>query len=316
VTVVLAAALAGLAVGCGRAADDGPARDSAPAVAASLPRKAPASGMRPATARAAAPRVALGVYAPGAAGSWAEAASFGSQAGQPVRYLEYYLGPADPFPAQLAEQAAASGTELVLQLNPTMSMAKVAAGGDDSYLDSLAAQASDFGAPVILSWATEANGNWYYYGTTRTPVADYQAAWAHVMSRFRGDANVTWMDILNRVYTGAGVTSDYVVPGVQLYGIDAYYDQPGDTFDSVFGETLRQIRAVTDKPVMISETGIGQLNDQASDIPGLIKGVIANRLAGVIYFDEDQGTASPYHENWALNPAGLRALRDSLASTR
>jgi hypothetical protein len=315
VTVVLAAALAGLAA-CGRADGGGPAHDNAPAAAASPSRRVPGSGTPSASARATASRVALGVYAPGAAGSWAEAARFASQAGQPVRYLEYYLGPADPFPAQLAQQAAASGTELVLQLNPTMSMADVAAGGDDSYLDSLAAQAADFGAPVILSWAAEANGNWYAYGTTRTPVADYQAAWAHVMSRFRGDANVTWMDILNRVYTGAGVTSDYIVPGVQLYGIDAYYDEPGDTFGSVFGETLEQIRAVTDKPVMISETGIGQLNDQASDIPGLIDGVLANRLAGVIYFDDDQGTTSPYHENWALTPTGLRALRDSLASTR
>jgi beta-mannanase len=243
-------------------------------------------------------------------------ARFASRAGQPVRYVEDYLGPADPFPAQLAQQAAASGAEVVLQLNPKMSMADVAAGGDDSYLDSLAAQVADFGGPVILSWAPEANGNWYDYGATRTPVADYRAAWAHVMSRFRGDANVTWMDILNRVYTGAGLTSDYAVPGVQLYGIDAYYDEPGDTFDSVFGETLRQIRAVTDKPVMISETGIGQLNDQAGDMPGLIQGVLANHLAGVIYFNEDQGTASQYHENWALTSPGLQALRDSLAVTR
>lgn len=313
--VVLAAVVAGLVAGCGRAPSGGPVDGSARVAAASPASRAPAGGMPLAAARSALPRVALGVYAPGADG-WAEAARFASQAGQPVRYLEHYLGPTDPFPAQLAQQAAAAGAELVLQLNPTMSMADVAAGGDDAYLDSLAAQVADFGAPVILSWASEANGNWYDYGTTRTPVADYRAAWAHVMSRFRSDANVTWMDILNRVYTGAGVTSDYVVPGVQLYGIDAYYDEPGDTFDSVFGETLRQIRAVTDKPVMISETGIGQLNDQASDMPGLIKGVLANHLAGLIYFNDDQGTASQYHENWALTRAGLRALRDSLASTR
>jgi hypothetical protein len=40
-----------------------------------------------------------------------------------------------------------------------------------------------------------------------------------------------------------------------VYGIDAYYVSAVDTFESVFGETISQIRAVTDKPVMINETG-------------------------------------------------------------
>jgi hypothetical protein len=312
-----AAVLVVLAAGCGSAAGKDPVRSSAPSAAASPSTSARATGTPAATARkAAAPRVPLGVYAPGAAGSWTEVTKFAGQVGQPLRYLEYYLGPSDPFPAKVAEQASASGIEMVLQLYPTMSMTDVTAGDDDAYLDSLAAQVADFGAPVILSWAAEANGNWYEYGATRTPAADYRAAWAHVMSRFHGATNVTWMDTLNRVYDGAGVTSDYVVPGVQMYGIDAYYNNVGDTFDSVFGETLRQIRAVSDKPILVAETGIGQLNDQVSTIPGLVQGVQANHLAGLIYFNENQGTTNPYHQNWALTPAGLRALRDSLVSAR
>jgi mannan endo-1,4-beta-mannosidase len=273
----------------------------------------PADQPAAAPATAATARVALGVYTPGEAGSWAAVAAFGRQAGVPVRYVVDYLGPHDPFPAQLAQQAAASGAEMVLQLEPTMSMASVAAGNDDYYLDSLAAQVADFAAPVILSWAAEANGNWYSYGATRTPVSDYRAAWAHVMSRFRADRNVTWMDTLNRVYTGAGRTSDYVIPGVGMYGIDAYYNYPGDTFTSVFGKTLRQIRAVTDKPILINETGIGQVNDQARTIPGLVKGAVDNHLAGLIYFDENQGTRSLYQQNWAMTAGGMKALRDSLA---
>jgi len=322
VTVALAATLGVTTAACGRAA----ANSAAPAPATSSQHattKAPATPKPTAKATTASPstpstaaalRLPIGLYTPGEAGSWAKVAAFGKQVGQPVRYVVDYLGPTDPFPAQLAEQAAANGAELVLQLEPTMSMSSVAAGDDDSYLDSLAAQVANFGQPVILSWAAEANGNWYQYGATRTPASEYRAAWAHVMSRFSGVHNVTWMDTLNRTYDGAGVTSDYVVPGVQMYGIDAYYSYPGDTFESVFGETLSQIRAVTDKPILVNETGIGQVNNQVRAIPGLVQGVLANHLAGLIYFNENQGVASLYHQNWALTPAGLKALRDSLAS--
>jgi hypothetical protein len=330
--IPLVATLAAVTAACGHApapaassqhaaTAKGPATPRASAPATTAPATTAPATTAPATtapattapAAAAAPKLPIGVYTPGETGSWAAVAAFSKQVGQPVRYVVDYLGPDAPFPAQLAEEAAANGAEMVLQLEPTMSMADVAAGNDDYYLDSLAAQVADFGEPVILSWAAEANGNWYQYGTTRTPVSEYRAAWAHVMSRFRGVHNVTWMDTLNRTYAGAGVTSDYVIPGVGLYGIDAYYSFPDDTFESVFGETLSQIRAVTDKPILVNETGIGQVNNQAAAIPGLVQGVLDNHLAGLIYFNENQGTASLYHQNWALTPAGLTALRDSLA---
>jgi mannan endo-1,4-beta-mannosidase len=268
------------------------------------------------TAPARNPGIPIGVYVPGESASWDAVAAFGQQAGQPVRYVLSYLGPDDPFPAPLAQQAAAHGAELVLQLEPTMSMARVAAGDDDAYLSSLAADVANFAHPVILSWAAEANGDWYQYGAPQTPVADYRAAWAHVMALFRGSGNVTWMDTINRTYDGAAPTSEYVIPGVDLYGIDAYYVSATDTFDSVFDETVRQIRAVTSKPILINETGIGQANNQAAAIAALVQGVRDYHLAALIYFDSNQGTSSPYHQNWALAPAGMKALRDSLASAR
>jgi hypothetical protein len=278
----------------------------------------PASSARPAATpkpKAAVPRarLPLGVYEPSEAASWSAVAAFGRQAGQPVKYVVTYLGQDDPFPATLSQQAAAHGAELILQLEPTMSMARVAAGNDDAYLNQLARDISAVGDPLIVSWAAEANGNWYSYGATRTPVADYRAAWAHVMSRFAGVREVTWMDTINRTYQGAGRTSDYVIPGVSLYGIDAYYSSAGDTFGSVFKPTLAQIRAVTSKPVMVSETGIGPVAGQVRSIPGLVKGVRASHLAGLVYFDSSQGNSSPYHQDWALSAAAMKALRTALA---
>jgi hypothetical protein len=291
VAALLAAALALVMVlaGCGQAA--------------AAPRQSRAGG------------VPIGVYQPTETNSWSAVARFGQLAGQPVSYVLAYLGPSAPFPAELGAEAAQHHAELVLQMQPSKSMRQVAAGGDDAYLTWLAGQVRDYRHAVILSWAAEANGNWYGWGYENTPASDYRAAWAHVMRVFRSDHNVTWMDTLNRTYAGAGPTSEYIVPGVAMYGIDAYYEYPGDTFSSVFGPTLSQIRAVTGKPVLVNETAIGQVDNQAADIPGLVGGVRDNHLAGFIWFDVNQGT-DIYHEYWALTPAGAAALRASLAAAR
>jgi hypothetical protein len=258
-------------------------------------------------------QIPLGVFTPAEATSWAAVAAFGQQAGQAIRYVVAYLGPSNPFPQQLGQEAADNGAEMVLQLEPTMSMAQVAAGDYDGYLDSLATTVCDYSYPVILSWAPEANGNWYQWGASQTPIADYRAAWVHVMSQLRQCHNVTWMDTINRTYTGAAPTSEYVIPGVGMYGLDAYYEFANDTFNSVVGTTLAQIRAVTNKPVMISETGIGPVAGQARSLPGLIQGARADHLAGLIYFDVNQGNTSPVHQNWALTSASMQLLCDSLA---
>jgi mannan endo-1,4-beta-mannosidase len=271
----------------------------------------PAAPSPSAPVAAAPAQIPLGVFTPAEATSWAAVAAFGKQAGQSVRYVVAYLGPENPFPEQLGQEAADHGAEMVLQLQPTMTLGQVAAGDYDGYLSSLAAAVCAYNYPVILSWAPEANAN--QWATPQTPIADYRASWAHVMSQFRQCHDVTWMDTINRTYPGAPPTSEYVVPGVGMYGIDAYYEFAGDTFDSVVGTTLAQIRAVTNKPVMISETGIGPEAGQARSLPGLIQAVRANHLAGLIYFDVNQGNTSPTQQNWALTPASTRLLRESLA---
>jgi glycosyl hydrolase family 26 len=289
---------------------------STPAAATPAPSK-PASAAKPTAPVPTAPTatvapVALGVYEPSEGNSWADVQAFGEQAGQPVKYVVTYLNASDPFPQRLGQDAAAHGAELIVQLQPAMSMARVAAGDDDAYLDSLAAQIRAYGHPVIVSWAAEANGDWYYWGAPHTSITDYRAAWAHVMSRFTGAGNVTWMATINRTYASAAPTSEYVIPGVDMYGIDAYYTFPGDDFQTVFGETIAQIKAVTDKPIMASETGIGSVAGQVKSVPDLVAGVRANHLTGMVYLNEDQG-AGQYHQNWRLSPTALKELRTALS---
>jgi len=287
-----------------------PKPTAAPRSTAGSPAPAAKPASSASSASSAAP-VALGVYEP--SGSWASVASFQQQARQPLRYVLTYLGDGAPFPVELADQAYADGATPVVQFRPGMSMAQVAAGDDDAYLSSLIQAVQEFGHPVILSFGPEANGNWYQYGWTNTAPAQYQAAWSHVMSLAAGVSDITWMMTLNVNYEGSAPLSDYLVPGVGMYGLDGYYGTPGqstgagtgngDTFDSVFGATLSQLRQLTSKPVMISETGIPQ-GYQAADIPGLIQGVRDNHLAGVIWLD-----ANIDGGYWAMTPAGFAALR-------
>ncbi|HEX4833436.1 MAG TPA: glycosyl hydrolase [Trebonia sp.] len=324
-----------LAAGCAATS-----ASSSPAGAAPRPSTAPATkppatkppATKPAGSTRAGGAVPLGVWEPSSATTWSGIAAFGQQAGQPVRYALTFLKQGDPFPQRLGQEAAANHAELIVQLEPSAKMARVVAGGDDAYLDELAAQVHAYGHPVIISWAAEANGNWYSWGFTKTPPAEYRAAWAHVMARFRaaGDGNVTWMATINRTYEGAGPTSDYIIPGVDMYGVDAYYSYPGDTFARVFGTTLAQIRSAlkkaepteagptkagTDKPILVSETGIGPVAGQAKSIPGLVRGVVSNGLAGVVYFNQSQNQGV-YHQNWTLATAGMSALRASLQAAR
>ena len=263
----------------------------------------------PAHSAASADSLPIGVFAPGEWKSWSPVQQFSQQAGQPVRYVLDYLGPDEPFPGLLGKLAAEHGAEPVLQLEPTMSMADIAAGKDDAYLHSLARQVTGYGHRVVLSFAPEANGNWYQYGWTRTSPAQYQAAWKHVMAEFSGVRNVTWMDTVNVSYLGSGPLNDYIVPGVMI-GIDGYYDfhNRNHSFDSVFGPTLAQVKANTKAPVMISETAIQGNDDQAGSIPDLVRQARANHLVGLIWFNQDLGAG----QNWPLTSSGAAALRASL----
>jgi hypothetical protein len=263
----------------------------------------------PADTAAASDSLPVGVYAPGEWNSWSPVQQFSQEIGEPVHYVLDYLGPDEPFPVQLGKLAAEHGTEPVLQMLPTMSMANIAAGKDDAYLHSLAGQVSSYGHQVVLSFAPEANGNWYQYGWTRTPPADYQAAWRHVLAEFKDVRNVTWMDTVNINYPGSGPLADYVIPGVMI-GLDGYYglNSGRNSFKSVFGATLDQVRVDTKSPVMISETSVETSNGQAASIPDLVKSAKANHLAGLIWFNQDKGAG----QHWTLTSAGAAALRASL----
>jgi mannan endo-1,4-beta-mannosidase len=237
----------------------------------------------------------LGAYADGVPGSYSPIESFAATAAQPNIAL-YYSGWNEPFKATFATQAADHNAVPLIQIEPgRTSLAAIAAGNYDTYLKTFATAVAYFGAKtghgVIIGFGHEPNGPWYPWGWRHVNPAIWVAAWRHVVDVFRqqGADNVTWLWTVNIIATRSGVPSpDPWWPGssyVTWVGIDGYYYKPSWTFASLFGPTIRAVRARTLSPILISETGVAPVANQSAKIANLFAGIRSYGMLGFVWFD-------------------------------
>lgn len=277
------------------------------------------SGLAPGASRAA-PAFLSGVYEPGEFRSWKPISAFAQATGRPVDLVLYYSAWDVPFQVQFAREAASRGATVLVAIEPRqVTMAAVASGAQDAYLRSYAAQVKAFGKPVVISFAAEMNGDWDPWGWRQTPPSVWVAAWRHVVTVFRdaGASNVTWVWAPNRDEPSTGPISRYW-PGssyVGWVGIDGYYFKRTATWASDFAATVKQIRALTSKTIILSEVGIGPVAGQARSIPDLFAGIRADGVRGIVWYDQAQHNGL-YHQDWRLedNAAGMAAYRAGLAT--
>ncbi len=77
----------------------------------------------------------------------------------------YYSGWEEPFKTTFADEAYARGAWPFVQIDPVnVSLASIAAGDFDSYLQSYADQVANFGHGVIIGFGHEMNGTWNSWG--------------------------------------------------------------------------------------------------------------------------------------------------------
>jgi hypothetical protein len=90
-----------------------------------------------------------------------------------------------------------------------------------------------------------------------------------------------------------------------------YFFRAADTYRSVFGATIAQVRALTSDPILLAETAVGQVAG-AGKIADLFAGARADHLAGLVWFDQAQDDGL-YHQDWRLedSPARLAAFRNA-----
>jgi hypothetical protein len=245
----------------------------------------------------------LGVFENGSPPSYQPIAAFARAAGRTPDLVGYYSGWAEPFQTSYAQMIRKHGVIPFVQIDPTLaSVSGIAAGDYDIYLSTYADAVRAFGHPVVIGFGHEMNASWYSWGFGRTPPSTFVAAWQHIVTLFRaqGADNVTWLWTLQADENGTGPVEDWW-PGagyVNWVGIDGYYVRPSDTFANVFAKTIDQVRAFTDKPVLLSETSVGPAAGQAFKIPDLFAGMHQYKTLGLVWFDKTNGAL--LHQNWRI----------------
>ncbi len=256
----------------------------------------------------------LGTYADGVPRSYAPIESFAASTGVQPNIALYYSGWAEPFQTAFAKLAADHHAVPLVQIEPgKTSLVKIAAGAYDTYLESYANAVASYGANtkqgVIIGFAHEPNGSWYPWGFGHMAPTTWVAAWRHIVNVFRrqGADNVTWLWTINIIDRRGGIPSPAPWwPGssyVTWVGIDGYYYKPSWTFASLFGPTIKAVRALTLDPILISETAAAPAAGQPAKIANLFAGTRAYGLLGFAWFDASR------KRDWRLSsPAAVVAF--------
>ncbi len=246
----------------------------------------------------------LGVFEKGSPPGYQRIAEFAKAAGKQPNLVGYYSGWAEPFHLSFSQAIFRRGETPYVQIDPTFaSVAGIAAGFYDTYLSSYADSVRGFGHSVVIGFGHEMNDTRYTWGYGHVPALTFVTAWRHIVTLFRaeGAENVTWLWTLQADSPQTGPIEDWW-PGksyVTWVGIDGYYQHPADTFTSVFGQTIDQVRTFTSKPVLLSETAVGPAAGQFTKISNLFAGMRQYKTLGLVWFDIAQH-GSPIHQDWRI----------------
>jgi len=264
----------------------------------------------------------LGVYEGGTPGSYTPVIAFAHAVRHIPNLALYYSGWGEPFNSTFAHAALANGATPVIQIDPDnkhISLAAIARGASRQYLVKFADAVNAYGQNVVIGFGHEMNASTYPWGHGAAPPADFVAAWRSIVTVFRSqdDYNVTWMWTININTPQTGPISDWW-PGdnfVTWVGIDGYYFSPTGTFPSVFGPTIADLRALTGKPILISETAADSPGGaEARQIRGLFGGIRRRQILGFIWYDEVGHTG----RDWRLedNAPAAQAFRRAASGYR
>ena len=257
----------------------------------------------------------LGTFEPGAPSDYLQVASFARTANRQPNLVGYYSGWTQPFDVASARMLQAHGAVPFVQIDPTATSIKgIASGTYDDYLRSYADSVRNFRHAVVIGFGHEMNASWYPWGYKHVPAATFVGAWRHIVTLFReaGAQNVTWLWTLQAVVPGTGPITSWW-PGAQYVtwvGIDGFYYRPSDTFASVFGKTITQVRTFTSKPVLLSEIAVGPAANQFAKIQDLFHGMAKYKTLGLVWFDKAQHSGI-FHQDWRLadNPFAQISFR-------
>ncbi|WP_079054150.1 glycoside hydrolase family 26 protein [Streptomyces graminilatus] len=261
----------------------------------------------------------FGAAVPGAPTSMKAADAYARMVGKRPNLIEYYAGWGDGFDAGGVRRAWAEGALTLMSWEPfDTSLADIAAGKSDAYIEEYATAVRRLNLPVVVDFADEFNGHWDAWGTRHTTPAQYVAAWRHIHQRFlaAGASNVIWAWAPNIVNPVPDVKLKPYYPGdayVDWVGLVGYFTAGQDNaFDSVFGPTRDQIRTFSKKPMLLLETAAVPGERRLADVSNLFAGVKADNMIGFIWFNYKK------RADWRLeaSPLALQEFKRLAADDR
>ena len=262
----------------------------------------------------------VGVEAEGAP-SLAPVTSFAASVGKKPDLIGQYIAWNTSFDPRAVSTAWSYGALYYLAWEPYgTTLAAIADGRNDAYITRFAAAVRALNLPVAISFGHEMNGNWYPWGSSQTTAAEFVAAWRHIHNLFiqAGASNVIWVWNPNIVNGLPQVQLRPYWPGasyVDWVGVTGYFPATGpETFASLYGPSLAEIKRFTAKPIIIAETSVETGPSELQAARSLVAGVRRHRdVLGFIWFDFNKGGV-----DWQIEsrPVLRTALAGDIAGLR
>lgn len=277
-------------------------------------------------------RIRFGLSAPEVPWSAEELQKISTTAGARPTMLQYFVKwneevRADAIEASYQQRALPiiswepwDGAEATVN-QPKYALKRIAGGAHDTYITKVATTLRDARYPVGIRFAHEMNGNWYPWSESRSGnrKGDYVKAWRHVHDIFKtvGAENVLWIWSPNIIRAVPNVSLSALYPG------DEYVDWAGTVgyavreraAGAVFEPTLKALAKVTDKPVLITETGVqpgplktGWIEDF---FPWLAK---QRNLVGFVWFEYSSTNGGNQDWRFSAKPENAKAFKTGLRS--
>ncbi len=203
---------------------------------------------------------------------------------------------------------------------PAFDLSTIASGRYDTFIRAWASSARADGHPIYVRLMHEMNGGWYPWGrgvNGNTP-GQYVTAFRHVVAIFRqeGANNVQFVWCVASGSSGKHVQTSIAsfFPGdayVSWVAMDGYNRSAADpqSFAQIFSSTYSALASLSNRPIMIAETGSVEYPGKAQWITaGFLTTLptVFPRIKAVDYFDSSGAV-----DNYAINtsPAALSAIR-------
>lgn len=204
---------------------------------------------------------------------------------------------------------------------PDYRLANIIGGRFDAYITQTAKAMADAKWPVVLRFAHEMNGVWYPWaeGVNGNHPGEYVKAWRHVHDLFTeaGATNVIWTWSPNIIRPEPGIKLKPLYPGddyvdwVGMTGYGVHEKTPAITF----GPTIKQIQAITDKPIIIMETGAQIDSSQLQWVNNFFPWLKRHpEIVGFVWMEKDRDTGARANWRFTSSPQEKQAFQAGLAT--